>query len=156
MKKFEEAQVNDWSNYDSATPDCLRSFATGRGFSLQRRSTHTEEHHLENMSKKRKKVPWEHGEMVLLARREIDALAAGEGEEVSVKYLAEAFPNRTLKAIKEVRKRPAYKELLVTNSKLVCHHCHLKDSLWGQKPNNGTGPMCPGPLAGGNKAECQE
>jgi len=51
--------------------------------------------------------------MVLLACREIDQLAARRRVNVN-KCLAEAFPNRSLEAIKGVRKRPAYKELLRT------------------------------------------
>ena len=63
------------------------------------------------MPKERKKACWDHEETVLLARREIDLLVAGGKVNVN-KCLAEAFPNRTLEAIKGVRKRPAYKELL--------------------------------------------
>ena len=65
------------------------------------------------MPKERKKARWDHEEMVLLARREIDLLAAGRRPNVN-KALAEVFPSRTLEAIKGVRKRPAYKELLRT------------------------------------------
>ena len=65
------------------------------------------------MPKERKKARWAHIEMVLLARREIDLLAAGGRPNVN-KALAEDFPSRTLEAIKGVRKRPAYKELLRT------------------------------------------
>ena len=92
-------------------PDCLRQFATKRRLSIHRRSAHPEKYHLENVPKERKKARWGHEEMVLLACREIDLLAAGEKLNVN-KALAEAFPSRTLEAIKGVRKRPAYKELL--------------------------------------------
>ena len=51
--------------------------------------------------------------MVLLARREIDLLEAGGRPNLN-KALAEVFPSRTLEAIKGVRKRPAYKELLMS------------------------------------------
>ena len=94
-------------------PDCLRQFATKRGISIHRRSAHPEEYHLENVPKERKKARWDHEEVVLLARREIDLLAAGGRLNVN-KALAEAFPSRTLEASKGVRKRPAYKELLRT------------------------------------------
>ena len=94
-------------------PDCLRQFATKRGISIHRRSAHPEEYHLENVPKERKKARWDHEEVVLLARREIDLLAAGGRLNVN-KALAEASPSRTLEAIKGVRKRPAYKELLRT------------------------------------------
>ena len=92
-------------------PDCLRQFGSIRGLSQHRRRAHPEEYHLENVPKERKKARWDHEEMVLLARREIDLLAAGGRVNVN-KCLTEAFPNRTLEAIKGVRKRPAYKELL--------------------------------------------
>ena len=68
------------------------------------------------MLKERKKARWDHEEMVLLARREIDLLAARGRVNVN-KCLAEAFPNGTLEAIKGVRKRPVYKELL---NNLIC------------------------------------
>ena len=68
------------------------------------------------MPKERKKARWDHEEMVLLARREIDLLAARGRVNVN-KCLAEAFPNGTLEAIKGVRKRPVYKELL---NNLIC------------------------------------
>ena len=92
-------------------PDCLRQFETKHGLSIHRRSAHPEKYHLENVPKERKKARWGHEEMVLLACREIDLLAAGEKLNVN-KALAEAFPSRTLEAITGVRKRPAYKELL--------------------------------------------
>lgn len=68
------------------------------------------------MPKERKKARWDHEETVLLARREIDLLAARGRVNVN-KCLAEAFPNGTLEAIKGVRKRPVYKELL---NNLIC------------------------------------
>ena len=64
-----------------------------------------------NVLKERKKTRWEHEEMVLLARKEIEARAAGK---VNVKKSAEAFPDRTCEAIKGVRKGATYKELLLT------------------------------------------
>ena len=65
------------------------------------------------MPKERKKARWDHEEMVLLARREIDLLAAGWRPNVN-KAFAEVFPSRILEAIKGVQKCPAYKELLRT------------------------------------------
>ena len=53
------------------------------------------------MPKERKKARWDHEEMVLLARREIDLLEAGGRPNVN-KALAEVFPSRTLEAIKGV------------------------------------------------------
>ena len=50
--------------------------------------------------------------MVLSARREIDARAVSG--RVNVNELAESFPDRTYESIKGVRKRAAYKELLMT------------------------------------------
>ena len=91
--------------------DCLRQFATRRGLSIHRQSAHLEEYHLKNVPKEGKKARWDHEEMVLLARREIDLLAAGGKVNVNM-CLAEAFPKRTLEAIKGVRRRPAYKEPL--------------------------------------------
>ena len=82
-------------------PDCLRQFATKCGLSIHRRSAHPEEYHLENVPKERKKGRWDHEEMVLLARREIDLLEAGGRPNVN-KALAEVFPSRTLEAIKGV------------------------------------------------------
>ena len=54
------------------------------------------------MPKEREKACWDHEETVLLARQEIDLLAAGGRVNVN-KCLAEAFPNRTLEAIKGVK-----------------------------------------------------
>ena len=52
--------------------------------------------------------------MVPSAHQDIDVLAARGKVNVN-KHLAEAFPNRTLEA-KGVNKRPAYEELLKTQS----------------------------------------
>ena len=92
-------------------PDCLWCFATGRRLSVHRRNAHPEEYYLENVTRKRKKACWEHEEMVLLARQSLNVLAARGKVNVN-QHLAEAFPNRTLEAIKGVRKRLTYNELL--------------------------------------------
>ena len=95
--------------------DCLQRFVTRCVLSLHWRSAHPEEYHLKNVPKERKKAHWEHEELVLLMEREMDTLAAGGKVNVN-KYLAEASLDRTLEAIKRVRKRPAYKELVTTLS----------------------------------------
>ena len=87
-------------------PECLRHFGSQRGLSLHRRRAHPEEYHLANVPKQRKKARWEHEEMVLLARTELEMQAAGQ---VNVKRLAEAFPDRTYESIRGVRKYAAYK-----------------------------------------------
>ena len=92
-------------------PDCLQQFTTSRGLSNYRCSAHPEEYHLEDVLKERKKARWDHEDRALLAHQEIDLLAAGGRVNVN-KCLAETFPNRILEAIKGVRRRPAYKELM--------------------------------------------
>ena len=70
-------------------PECHRHFGSQRGLSIHRRTAHPKEYNLENVPKERKKARWDHEEMVLLPRREIDLLATGGRLNVN-KCLAEA------------------------------------------------------------------
>ena len=81
------------------------------GLSLHRRNAHPYEYHLANVPKERKKARWEHEEMVFLARREIEMARAAAGK-VNVRELASLIPDRTYDAVKGVRRKTEYKDLL--------------------------------------------
>ena len=84
---------------------CGRPFNTQRGLSLHQRKAHAIEYHLMHVPKVRK-ARWSHDERVLVAREEIRLL--GEGSSNVNFELAATFTQRSLDAIKSVRRTAAY------------------------------------------------
>ena len=84
-------------------PDCLRHIATKRGLSIHRRSAHPEEYHLENVPKDRKKARWDHEEMVLLARRQINLLEAGTRRWLSFFRVGLSKPSRGSENVQPIK-----------------------------------------------------
>ena len=61
-------------------PKCDRAFGTTRDLSQHRRKAHPTEYHAKNVPTVRQKAPWDHEELLILARAEI-ALGGLGGEE---------------------------------------------------------------------------
>ena len=91
---------------------CNNAFRLAKGLSQQRRRAHPTEYHAEDVLTARVKARWDHGELLIMARAEITLPVSGV-RNINQR-LAQITPDRTLKAIKEVRKSTRYHELLAS------------------------------------------
>ena len=101
-----DAQMFDVETNMFVCADCRKCYKTERGLNVHRRRLHEENYHSENVPAPHVKVRWDHEELVLLAREELRLTALGV--RFINKELQAFMPNRTLEAIKGIRRKSSY------------------------------------------------
>src|SRR6218665_1753435 len=91
---------------------CQRTFTSKRGLSVHQGRAHPVEFHAAHQVEPRERVCWWGEEGERMAQMEANLFSSGIKKVEINGYLEPAFPYRSLKSIKGMRRRDAYKELV--------------------------------------------